>query len=129
MTGLVSLPGSLLLSAGEDKSLRLWDLTTMKQLQVQQGGRGGGGEGGTEGGIWAAVSDGNCGPPSQQLCSGTISWFCAVRSFPCRTILMVTAAARTSPASCPRLHPPLKPPTPCHLLKPPSFLTGGAACP
>jgi WD40 repeat protein len=34
VTGLAALPGGLLLSAGEDCTLRLWDTATLKQLHV-----------------------------------------------------------------------------------------------
>jgi WD40 repeat protein len=34
VTGLAALPGGLVLSCSEDRSLRVWDLRTMKQLHV-----------------------------------------------------------------------------------------------
>lgn len=34
MTSLACLPGQLLLSCSEDRSLRVWDLKTMKQIHV-----------------------------------------------------------------------------------------------
>lgn len=34
VTGIVLLPNQLLLSGSEDRSLRVWDLKTMKQLHV-----------------------------------------------------------------------------------------------
>lgn len=34
VTGLVLLPNDLVLSCSEDRSLRVWDLKTMKQLHV-----------------------------------------------------------------------------------------------
>lgn len=38
MTGIVLLPNELLLSCSEDRSLRVWDLKTMKQLHVSAAG-------------------------------------------------------------------------------------------
>lgn len=36
MTGLVLLPNDLILSCSEDRTLRVWDLKTMKQLHVSK---------------------------------------------------------------------------------------------
>lgn len=36
MTGLALLPGDLMLSCSEDRSLRVWCLRTMKQLHVSR---------------------------------------------------------------------------------------------
>ncbi|WIA17403.1 hypothetical protein OEZ85_014259 [Tetradesmus obliquus] len=36
VTGLAALPGGLVLSCSEDRSLRVWDLRTMKQLHAEQ---------------------------------------------------------------------------------------------
>lgn len=38
VTGLAALPGGLVLSSSEDRSLRVWDLRTMKQLHVSGDG-------------------------------------------------------------------------------------------
>jgi WD40 repeat protein len=39
VTGLAALPGGLVLSCSEDRSLRVWDLRTMKQLHVSAADR------------------------------------------------------------------------------------------
>lgn len=36
VTGLVLLPNDLILSCSEDRTLRVWDLKTMKQLHVSK---------------------------------------------------------------------------------------------
>lgn len=36
VTGLIALPGNLMLSCSEDKSFRVWNMTTLKQVHVSK---------------------------------------------------------------------------------------------